>query len=87
MQDYITCCRYAVPRFLEELGVEYLDLLLVHSPWVPPGTSSSSPPALPGASSAGHGSREAAAGQAEGGDLEVSPALPGTGPVMEAVKS
>ena len=30
-----TRCRYAVARFLEELGTNYLDLLLIHAPTVP----------------------------------------------------
>ena len=29
-------CRYAVKRFLEELSTSYLDLVLIHSPTVPP---------------------------------------------------
>ena len=31
-----TRCRYAVSRFLEELSTDYLDLLLIHAPDVPP---------------------------------------------------
>ena len=31
-----TRCRYAVSRFLEELSTDYLDLLLIHAPVVPP---------------------------------------------------
>merc|ERR1719391_1249750 len=31
-----TRCRYAVSRFLEELSTDYLDLLLIHAPEVPP---------------------------------------------------
>ena len=31
-----TRCRYAVSRFLEELNTDYLDLLLIHAPDVPP---------------------------------------------------
>ena len=30
-----TRCRYDVARFLEELGTNYLDLLLIHAPTVP----------------------------------------------------
>ena len=31
-----TRCRYAVSRFLVELSTDYLDLLLIHAPDVPP---------------------------------------------------
>ena len=31
-----TRCRYAVSRFLDELSTDYLDLLLIHAPDVPP---------------------------------------------------
>lgn len=32
----MTRCRYAVPRFLEELDTPYLDLVLIHAPHIPP---------------------------------------------------